>query len=99
MLVHTPRGEQALLPHRAEVLVPQGPRRQVSCGTATARTPRPRADLQPLSRQGRGWRGTPIGLLTSLGGGGIDTDGLGVTPGAIAKLLEVDVEGWKQQLP
>ena len=61
--------------------------------------PRPRADLQPLSRQGRGWRGTPIGLLPSLGEEGIDTEGLGVTPEAIAKLLEVDVEGCKQQLP
>ena len=45
--------------------------------------PRPRADLQPLSRRGRGWRGTPIGLLPSLGEEGIDTEGLGVDPEAI----------------
>jgi GTP-dependent phosphoenolpyruvate carboxykinase len=60
---------------------------------------RPRADLQPPSRQGRGWRGTPIGLLPALGEEGIDTEGLGVTPEAIANLVEVDVEDWKQQLP
>jgi hypothetical protein len=42
---------------------------------------------------------TPIGLLPSLGREGIDTEGLGVTPEAMAKLLEVNVEGWKQQLP
>jgi phosphoenolpyruvate carboxykinase (GTP) len=42
---------------------------------------------------------TPIGLLPPVGEGGIDTDGLEVTPDAMAKLLEVDVYGWRQQLP
>ncbi len=42
---------------------------------------------------------TPIGLVPSLGEGGIETDGLDMTPEAMAKLLEVDTGGWKQQLP
>ena len=42
---------------------------------------------------------TPIGLLPRVGEGGIDTDGLEVTPEAMAKLLEVDLKGCRQQLP
>jgi phosphoenolpyruvate carboxykinase (GTP) len=42
---------------------------------------------------------TEIGLLPPLGEGGIDTDGLDVSEEAMAKLLEVDFAGWKQQLP
>ena len=40
-----------------------------------------------------------IGLLPPVGEGGIDISGLDVTPAAMAKLLEIDVAGWKQQLP
>jgi phosphoenolpyruvate carboxykinase (GTP) len=42
---------------------------------------------------------TEIGLVPPIGEGGIDTDGLDVTEAAMAKLLEVDIDGWKQQLP
>ena len=42
---------------------------------------------------------TPIGLVPPVGEGGIDTDGLDVSAETMAKLLEVDAEGWKQQLP
>ena len=42
---------------------------------------------------------TAIGLLPPLGEGGIDTDGVDVSEAAMAKLLEVDFAGWKQQLP
>jgi phosphoenolpyruvate carboxykinase (GTP) len=40
-----------------------------------------------------------IGLMPTLGEGGIDTDGLDLSPEAMAKLLAVDPELWKQQLP
>jgi phosphoenolpyruvate carboxykinase (GTP) len=39
-----------------------------------------------------------IGLVPPVGEGGIDIDGLDVTPDTMAALLEVDVEGWKDQL-
>jgi phosphoenolpyruvate carboxykinase (GTP) len=42
---------------------------------------------------------TEIGLLPPVGEGGIDIDGLDVTDETMARLLEVDVDGWKQQLP
>ena len=42
---------------------------------------------------------TAIGLVPPLREGGIDIDGLEVTTEAMAKLLEIDVEGWRQQLP
>ena len=42
---------------------------------------------------------TPIGLLPPIGDGGIDTDGLDISPDAMAELLAVDVDGWKRQLP
>jgi phosphoenolpyruvate carboxykinase (GTP) len=42
---------------------------------------------------------TPIGLVPAAGEGGIDTDGLDVSPEMMAKLLEVDTDGWLTQLP
>src|ERR1700749_2147205 len=42
---------------------------------------------------------TAIGLVPPLGEGGIDTNGLGVSQETMAKLLEVDHEGWAAQLP
>jgi phosphoenolpyruvate carboxykinase (GTP) len=42
---------------------------------------------------------TPIGLVPPAGDGGIDTSGLDISEDAIAQLLEVDPEAWKQQLP
>ncbi|MGP0036045.1 MAG: phosphoenolpyruvate carboxykinase (GTP), partial [Solirubrobacteraceae bacterium] len=42
---------------------------------------------------------TPIGLVPPLGEGGIDTDGLDISDEAMTKLLEVDIKGWKHQLP
>ncbi len=42
---------------------------------------------------------TPIGLVPTVGEGGIQTDGLDVSPETMAKLLAVDTAGWRQQLP
>ena len=42
---------------------------------------------------------TAIGLVPPVGDGGIDIQGLDVTPELMAKLLEVDIDGWRQQLP
>jgi phosphoenolpyruvate carboxykinase (GTP) len=42
---------------------------------------------------------TPIGLVPPLGEGGIETAGLDVSAETMAKLLEVDTEGWASQLP
>jgi phosphoenolpyruvate carboxykinase (GTP) len=42
---------------------------------------------------------TPIGLLPDIGQGGIDTDGLDIDPEAMRRLLAVDPEDWKHQLP
>ena len=42
---------------------------------------------------------TAIGLVPPVGDGGIDIQGLDVTPESMAKLLEVDIDGWRQQLP
>jgi phosphoenolpyruvate carboxykinase (GTP) len=42
---------------------------------------------------------TDIGLVPPVGEGGIDTNGLDVSPEAMSRLLEVDVEGWKTQMP
>ncbi|HEY6525435.1 MAG TPA: phosphoenolpyruvate carboxykinase (GTP) [Solirubrobacteraceae bacterium] len=42
---------------------------------------------------------TAIGLVPPLGDGGIDTEGLDVPAETMAKLLEVDHEGWVAQLP
>ena len=43
-------------------------------------------------------RETPIGLVPAQGEGGIDTDGLDIPPATMAKLLEVDVEAWSEQV-
>ncbi len=40
-----------------------------------------------------------IGLVPPIGEGGIPTDGLEIRDGAMAQLLDVDAEEWKQQLP
>ena len=42
---------------------------------------------------------TPIGLVPPVGPGGIDIDGLDVTAETMAKLLEVDADEWRGQLP
>jgi phosphoenolpyruvate carboxykinase (GTP) len=42
---------------------------------------------------------TPIGLLPPLGEGGIDTNGLDMTTQTMHKLLNIDIEAWRQQLP
>jgi phosphoenolpyruvate carboxykinase (GTP) len=42
---------------------------------------------------------TAIGLVPPAGDGGIDTNGLEISDGAMTQLLEVDHEAWKQQLP
>jgi len=42
---------------------------------------------------------TPVGLVPPIGEGGIETEGLGISREAMQKLLEVDVEAWKAQIP
>jgi phosphoenolpyruvate carboxykinase (GTP) len=42
---------------------------------------------------------TPVGLVPPVGEGGIDIEKLDVTEDTMAKLLEVDPEAWRQQLP
>ena len=42
---------------------------------------------------------TPIGLVPRTGADGIDTAGLDLSAEALARLLAVDPEEWKQQLP
>jgi phosphoenolpyruvate carboxykinase (GTP) len=42
---------------------------------------------------------TPIGLVPPLGEGGIETEGLDISPEAMQELLEVDVDAWRQQMP
>jgi phosphoenolpyruvate carboxykinase (GTP) len=42
---------------------------------------------------------TPIGLVPPVGEGGIDTEGLEVTGDQMRQLLEVDVDGWREQMP
>ena len=42
---------------------------------------------------------TPIGLVPEVGDGGIDTDGVDIDPEAMSKLLAVDPQDWKHQLP
>ena len=42
---------------------------------------------------------TPIGLVPVAGEGGIDTDNLDVSPETMAQLLQVDTDGWLEQLP
>ena len=42
---------------------------------------------------------TPIGLLPPVGEGGIDIDDLDVNEATMKTLLEVDLHGWRQQLP
>ncbi|MGZ4295581.1 MAG: phosphoenolpyruvate carboxykinase (GTP) [Solirubrobacteraceae bacterium] len=42
---------------------------------------------------------TAIGLVPPIGEGGIDADGLDVSPETMARLLEVDHEGWAAALP
>ena len=42
---------------------------------------------------------TAIGLFPPVGEGGINTDGLNIGDEVMRRLLEVDIEGWRQQLP
>ncbi|HLH67036.1 MAG TPA: phosphoenolpyruvate carboxykinase (GTP), partial [Solirubrobacteraceae bacterium] len=42
---------------------------------------------------------TPIGLVPPVGEGGIDTGGLDISEQTMRRLLDVDVEGWRAQLP
>ena len=42
---------------------------------------------------------TAIGLVPPVGEGGIDTSGLDIEREAMEKLLEVDPDGWSEQLP
>jgi phosphoenolpyruvate carboxykinase (GTP) len=42
---------------------------------------------------------TPIGLVPPIGAGGIDIDGLEIGRETMAKLLDVDPECWREQLP
>ena len=42
---------------------------------------------------------TAIGLVPVVGDGGIEIDGLDVTPETMERLLEVDAAGWLAQLP
>jgi phosphoenolpyruvate carboxykinase (GTP) len=42
---------------------------------------------------------TPVGLVPPVGEGGIDIDNLDVDEGTLARLLEVDPEEWREQLP
>ena len=42
---------------------------------------------------------TPIGLMPPSGERGIDATDLDVSPETLARLLEVDVDGWLAQLP
>jgi phosphoenolpyruvate carboxykinase (GTP) len=42
---------------------------------------------------------TPIGLVPPVGEGGIETEGLDLAPETMARLLHVDAEAWKQQMP
>jgi phosphoenolpyruvate carboxykinase (GTP) len=42
---------------------------------------------------------SPIGLVPSVGDGGVDTTGLDISDDAMAQLLEIDTDGWRGQLP
>jgi len=42
---------------------------------------------------------TAIGLVPPVGEGGIDLEGLDIKPETMARLLEVDTDGWQAQLP
>jgi phosphoenolpyruvate carboxykinase (GTP) len=42
---------------------------------------------------------SPIGLVPSVGDGGVDTTGLDISDDAMARLLEIDSDGWRGQLP
>jgi phosphoenolpyruvate carboxykinase (GTP) len=42
---------------------------------------------------------TPIGLVPAVGEGGIETEGLNLPQETMSKLLEVDPECWREQLP
>jgi phosphoenolpyruvate carboxykinase (GTP) len=42
---------------------------------------------------------TPIGLVPTVGPGGLDTEGLDISEEAVVQLLAVDPEDWKAQLP
>ena len=82
-----------------EVLVPQGTTTASSWngyGENSRVLARIFGRCQGKAEAGEGRRS---GCCHPLGEEGIDTEGLGVTPEAMAKLLEVDVDGWKQHLP
>ena len=65
---------------------------------ARLRREQPRARLggRALRRSRRDGE-TPIGLVPAAGA--IDTSGLDVSPEAMEKLLEVDPDDWREQLP
>jgi phosphoenolpyruvate carboxykinase (GTP) len=42
---------------------------------------------------------SPIGLVPPVGDGGIDTSGLDIADETMTRLLEVDADGWLEQLP
>jgi phosphoenolpyruvate carboxykinase (GTP) len=42
---------------------------------------------------------TPIGMVPPVGKGGIETEGLDLPAETLERLLEVDVEAWKAQMP
>ncbi len=42
---------------------------------------------------------TAIGLVPPVGEGGIETEGLDLAPATMARLLGVDTDAWKQQMP
>jgi phosphoenolpyruvate carboxykinase (GTP) len=42
---------------------------------------------------------TVIGRVPRVGAGGIDVSGLDISTNAMEKLLEIDIDGWKAQLP
>ena len=79
-------------------LVPQGRRGRASCGPASART----AACSPGCSERCDDRGADARRRRSgwcRREGAIDTSGLDVSPEAMAKLLEVDPDEWRAQLP
>ena len=56
-------------------------------------------DFSPLRGQGRRRSRRRSGCVPPVGEGGIDIDGFDISDEAMDKLLEVDIDGWKHQLP